>query len=321
MRSHDLNDERGVSDLAAGRGAAPGWRRPPASGRSVIWVSWATTLLVSAVPMIVCAELFGSVPPWLVPAQVGIPIALFLGTVAFRRLRPLWRFSLVMCLLLVVINAMQLMDLSIQPLQALFGDTVFDERMQAEQIGKLVVALLMIGALLLLGLRPRSFFLRLGDLTAPIRPVRLLGFPRADSWRRFGLIWGFGIAVAVGIVQYVTVRPTAADLLAILLMVPSILLYAALNAFTEEMTYRAPMLATLEPAVGSSQALWQSAVLFGVAHYFGIPGGLLGAVLSIFMGWILAKAMLETRGLFWAWWIHFLSDVVIFVFIALALIA
>ena len=38
------------------------------------------------------------------------------------------------------------------------------------------------------------------------------------------------------------------------------------------------------------------------------------------MGWILGKAMLETRGLFWAWWMHFLSDLVIFVFIALTLV-
>lgn len=34
------------------------------------------------------------------------------------------------------------------------------------------------------------------------------------------------------------------------------------------------------------------------------------------MGWILGKAILETRGLFWAWCIHLLSDVVIFTFIA-----
>jgi len=102
-------------------------------------------------------------------------------------------------------------------------------------------------------------------------------------------------------------------------MVPSILFYAALNSFSEEMTYRAPMLATLEPAVGSRTALWQAAVSFGVAHYFGIPGGLIGALLAIFMGWMLSKAMLETRGLFWPWFIHFLSDVAIFSAIALTL--
>ena len=62
-----------------------------------------------------------------------------------------------------------------------------------------------------------------------------------------------------------------------------------------------------------------SASFFGIAHYFGTPGGFLGAVASLFMGWMLGKAMLETRGLFWALRIHFLSDVVIFAFLALAL--
>ncbi len=107
----------------------------------------------------------------------------------------------------------------------------------------------------------------------------------------------------------------------ILPLLPSILFYAALNAFNEEMTYRAPMIATLEPASGSRQALWMSASFFGIAHYFGTPGGILGALASIFMGWILGKAMIETRGLFWAWWIHFLSDVVIFAFLTMALIS
>jgi membrane protease YdiL (CAAX protease family) len=99
-------------------------------------------------------------------------------------------------------------------------------------------------------------------------------------------------------------------------ILPSILFYAALNAFNEEMTYRSPVLATLEPVGGSKQALWTAAYFFGIAHYFGTPGGLLGGILSIFMGWILGRGMVETRGLLWAWWIHFLADIAIFVFLA-----
>jgi len=198
---------------------------------------------------------------------------------------------------------------------------MFDARMQAEQVAKLAVALGMIAVLLLLQMRPREFFLAPGDLTAPIRPAPLLGFPKPESWLRFGLIWGFGIAAALAIAQSLILRPSPAQWRDVLPMLPSIVVYAAMNAFAEEMTYRAPMLATLARAVGATKALWLSAFSFGVAHYFGIPGGALGAIASIFMGWILGKAMLETRGLFWAWWIHFLSDVVIFAFVALALVA
>jgi uncharacterized protein len=31
-----------------------------------------------------------------------------------------------------------------------------------------------------------------------------------------------------------------------------------------------------------------------------------------FLAWLLGKSMLETKGLFWAWFIHFLPDAVIF---------
>jgi membrane protease YdiL (CAAX protease family) len=301
--------------------ATGAWTPLPASAAWSVRASWSTTLLASTIPAILWTEFAGPAPGWLIVAQAAVPFALLVATMLSRRLRPLWRFGLAMCVLLLLIDVLPLTDLTAAPIQSLFGATSFDGRIQAEQTAKLLVALLMIATLLLTGLRSRDLFLRAGSLTAPIRPVPLLGFPHADSWRRFGLIWGFGIAGALGIAQYLAVRPTATEFAAIVPMIPSIIFYAALNAFSEEMTYRAPMLATLEPAVGSGQALWQSAVLFGVAHYFGTPGGLAGAMLSIFMGWILGKAMLETRGLFWSWWIHFLSDVVIFVFIALALVA
>jgi hypothetical protein len=34
----------------------------------------------------------------------------------------------------------------------------------------------------------------------------------------------------------------------------------------------------------------------------------------------LGKGMVETRGLFWTWWIHFLSDIAIFASMAAALL-
>ncbi len=284
-----------------------------------MWASWVLVALLSALPAIVWSVLTGSVPDWLQAAQLTAPVALLVASAVVPGLRPLRDFAAIMGILLLLWQVVRLVDFIWMPLQQLFGSTAFDSRMQAEQSGKLLVALAVIGALLAFGYRRREFFLTLGSLTAPIRPVRLLGFPHADSWRRFGLIWGGGIAGALAIVQYVLVRPTGSDWLVIVPMVPSILFYAALNAFSEEMTYRAPMLATLEPAVGSTHALWQAATLFGIAHYFGTPGGLGGAVLSVFMGYILSKAMIETRGLFWPWLIHFLSDVVIFAFLALAL--
>lgn len=279
-------------------------------------VAWGTTLAMSALPAIAFSVVSGRVPAWLLPGQVALAAAV-VGVTIWTRVRALRRFAVVMVAMPVLLLLTSRWDLG-GSVPLLFGQSGFAVRMQEEQIEKLIVAAGMIGVLLMLGLSRRDFFLRVGDVSAPMRPVRLLGFPHSDPWWRFGLIWGCGIASALAVVQFLIVRPSAAQVASIVPLLPAILLFAALNAFSEEMTYRAPMIATLGPAVGGQQALWQSAVLFGVAHYFGIPGGLSGAVLAIFMGWILGKAMRETRGLLWPWFIHFLSDVSIFVFLAMA---
>lgn len=97
---------------------------------------------------------------------------------------------------------------------------------------------------------------------------------------------------------------------------PLVFLFAAMNAYGEEMIYRASFLATLERVVGPRSALLITAAFFGVMHYFGMPYGVLGVAMSAFVGWLMGKAMLETRGFFWAWCIHFCLDLAAF-FIAM----
>lgn len=314
-----MSTERSATLPGAAPAAAAGdLRRPaPVGSAGLARVVWLVTVLISTIPAIAFTELAGQVPGWVPLAQAGVLVVLLLAGSVSAWLRPLRRFALVMLALLVLLQGLPRVDLTWQPLQSLFGATAFDDRMQAEQIAKLALALLMIGVLLLLGYRRRDFFLAWGDSRAPLRPAPLLGFPRPEPWWRFGLQWGFYVAIGLAVVLSLSARPTSAELAGVLPMLPSILFYAALNSFNEEMTFRAPMLATLEPVLGSTQAVWQAAVLFGTAHYYGM--GLAGAVLSIFMGWLLGKAMVETRGLFWAWWIHVLADVVIFTLLAASL--
>ena len=59
------------------------------------------------------------------------------------------------------------------------------------------------------------------------------------------------------------------------------------------------------------------AVFFGIWHFYGVPYGVIGVVLATFLGWLLARSMQETRGLFWAWFVHFWQDVWIFMFLAI----
>ncbi len=283
-------------------------------------LAWVVTLLISTLPDIAWIEMTGSTPPWLTGAKMGLLLILGVSAFIWKPIRPLRNFFLVMFAFFGLMELRLRFNFTFAPLQALFGHSVFDERMQAEQTGKLAIALVMIIVLLMLGYKRRDFFLTRGNLRAPIEPVRLLGFPKPDPWPIFGLQWGFYIAIALAVVQYIGLRPSGALMLKVVPILPSILFYAALNAFNEEIIYRAPMLATVEPVGGSKQALWLSAYFFGIAHYFGTPGGLIGGVLSIFMGWILGKGMVETRGLFWTWWMHFLSDIAIFTFLTAALL-
>lgn len=290
------------------------------NSRYLTFLAWGVTLLISTLPEIAWIELTGSSPAWLTEAKISLLLILGILTFVWQPIRPLRNLFLVMFAFFGLMELSLRFNFTFAPLQELFGNTVFDDRMQAEQTGKLAVSLVMIIVLLGLGYKRRDFFLTRGNLRAPIEPVRLLGFPKPDPWPVFGLQWGFYIAIALAVVQYIGLRPSGDMMLKVVPILPSILFYAALNAFNEEITYRAPMLATLEPVSGSKQALWLSAYFFGIAHYFGTPGGLIGGMLSIFMGWILGKGMVETRGLFWTWWMHFLSDVAIFTFLTAALL-
>lgn len=89
------------------------------------------------------------------------------------------------------------------------------------------------------------------------------------------------------------------------------------NSFSEEVSYRNALLNPLVDIVGRNQAILITAVLFGLAHYQGVPSGLLGIALSAILGFLLAKSMLDTKGMFWAWLIHFLQDILIFTYLML----
>ncbi|MCV2393652.1 CPBP family intramembrane metalloprotease [Actinotalea sp. M2MS4P-6] len=291
-----------------------------ATGRRTQVASWVVVLLGSAAPRVVLDVVGAPVPTWLAWAQIGLLGATLVASTASATLRPVRHLAVALASIAALLELRPRLDLTWAPAQQLLGGTAFDARMQSEQTGKLLVAAALVGVLLAMGYRRRSMFLRLGDLRTPLRPVRWLGFPRPVPWSRFALQWGAYIAVAVAVAQYLSLRPTTAELEGVVPMLPGILVYAAFNAITEEVTYRVPLLATGEPTLGGRTALWQAAGYFGIAHFYGTPGGPAGVVLSIFMGWILAKGILETRGLFWSWWIHWLSDVAIFVLLATTLV-
>jgi membrane protease YdiL (CAAX protease family) len=106
---------------------------------------------------------------------------------------------------------------------------------------------------------------------------------------------------------------TKDQLIRVIPLIPAALLFAGINAFNEEMYYRAPMLSTLPKLIGKNQAMFFNAIFFGLAHYlYGSPPGIIGAGMTGFLAWLISKSMLETSGLAWPWLIHFLPDAMIF---------
>jgi len=65
--------------------------------------------------------------------------------------------------------------------------------------------------------------------------------------------------------------------------------------------------------LGAEEIILLSAIAFGLVHFGGMPHGLIGMFMAGFLGWFLAKAVIETQGIFWAWFIHFIQDVVIYI--------
>jgi hypothetical protein len=193
----------------------------------------------------------------------------------------------------------------------------FNVSMLAEQLLKLIVTLVIIAFLIIVKKRREAFFLAKGDLAAPVEPVKWLGVKQGEKWSTFGR--NLAIYISLGTLAFLVIagRPPLDIVIRALPFLPAVLLAAALNAFYEEMSFKASFLSVLEGPAGKQQALLLMAAFFGIMHFYGIPYGVIGVLMATFLGWLLGKSMLETRGLFWAWFIHFIQDVLIFAFLAI----
>jgi hypothetical protein len=91
-----------------------------------------------------------------------------------------------------------------------------------------------LGALWIIKRKREAFYLVKGQTDAPIKPVHWLGIKAGESWKVFGWIFTAcaGAAILLSVIMSV---PISADALqTALLLLPSVLLMAGLNAFAEE---------------------------------------------------------------------------------------
>ncbi len=174
------------------------------------------------------------------------------------------------------------------------------------------LAFLVLAALYVL--YPQNFrrFARVGDPDASPEPVRFLGISADDTWRSVGISFSVIVTLATSAFLYFNIWEGQLPLAAILPVLPWVLLFAVTNSFVEETLMRFTVVVGLHGTVPNRSIYILSALIFGIPHFFGTPGGALGSLMAAFLGWLLAKSIVETRGIFWAWFVHFLQDVVIF---------
>jgi hypothetical protein len=179
----------------------------------------------------------------------------------------------------------------------------------------ITIGMTLIYLVIVYALRPDSFkqFARLGQLNAPASPIRWLGVGANETWRGVGMNFALVITIVTGIFLYFNfIQPNGTPLEKLLAALPIAVILAAMNAFVEEALTRFGVVVGLYGVIPNRMIYLVSALIFGIPHYFGVPGGFLGAAMSAFLGWLMARSVIETRGVFWAWFIHFLQDIVIF---------
>lgn len=96
------------------------------------------------------------------------------------------------------------------------------------------------------------------------------------------------------------------------LLLPLVILFSITNAWSEEIFSRFVIVSGLHGKMKPETICFISAAIFGLGHIMGTPSGPFGVVASGALGWFLARSVVDTRSLGWAWLIHFLQDVVIF---------
>jgi len=291
-----------------------------AKNRLVVFCLWAVLLLVSDLPNILLVNWQGADPGWLPWAKIGLLLGLLMLCRLWEAIRAAWKFAFVFLVFLLANWAVDGIVRS-QAWRSAFNQeplsyTAFYLSFQTLDVLR---ALLVIAALWWLLRDWKAFFLKKGRLDAPIEPVRWLGIGQGESWWVFGWIFTACASAIIVIPLALSVPLNAEAFSRALPLLPVAILLAALNAFAEEAYYRAPILATLAGLVGKNQALLMACVFFGLSHYlYGSPPGVLGFALTAFLAFLLGKSMLETRGMGWAWFMHFVPDVFIFFSYALA---
>ena len=204
------------------------------------------------------------------------------------------------------------------PVHGLMDDLDWGPKMFVTRLLNVAGALLMLITFIGRRITRNDLFLRVGDLNAPVKPERILWFRSRLRWWHLGPLIVLIFALAMIAFLFSHLRPNFWQLTQHWQLFPWAVATAALNAANEEFQFRCVPLAHLRNVLPLREGVWLTSIFFGLAHYFGQPPGWLGVAMATVAGFIWAKSMQETRGVGWAFGIHFVQDLVIFYFLAMS---
>lgn len=273
-----------------------------------VLIAWAA-ILVAGDPDVFLSKFAGvGVPSW--SSLVRAAILVILAVVVPRTARMLHLRGFLFALAAMVSGDWVMVQ--IESHLTWFAVASRSDRMLAGVFVSLIPAAFMGLTLVGSGISRRELFLVKGDLQAPTS-LPLMCRARWSAIAPVLLLFiSGGLLVQLWIVSNASRHFRPVVLLAGL---PAAVLFAIVNASCEEFRFRCVLLARGTRAFGITQAVATSSVLFGMVHYGGHPSGFSGMAMAGFLGWILARSMVDTSGWGWAWLIHFVQDVIIFLMV------
>ncbi len=281
----------------------------------LVLFAWLSIVMISDLPDIICKYASGVVPVWMFWGKTGFMAAFLIMCLLYQKLRLLRPYAFVMLIFYLALSASDWLRTSAWWI-GLMGDDAspsFVLMYTRPFIRDTGVTIIVIIALWIVKKKRSEFFLVKGQLDAPIEPVIWMGIKKPEPWRKFAWIFAIIAALAVAVPTILSLKPSAEVLKKCIPLIPAAILFAGINAFNEELYFRATIFSTLTQVIGKTNAILINITYFGLAHYlYGSPPGVTGFLMTGFLAFLLGKSMLETKGFLWPWLIHFLPDVMIF---------
>ena len=269
-------------------------------------------LTASILSDVVVIQVLAYLPFWFIYLKLLILMALFLYT----RLIPAFKHFTNFTLILVVLIASQIVTENISKTSlwlSLFSSNTFVANIGSSILVKLINLIPVLCVLMLTLKFRQAFFANIGNLSTKADKIGWLGIENNQiKWGKLSVISAFLISFVTLLSTVITVTRFKLPDIGLFFALPIIISFALVNSLCEGLLYRSTILGTLNTLLPKNQILLAAAVYFGIAHYYGAPGGIIGAGMSCVLGWYLSRSMYETKGFVSSWIIHFTQDVVIF---------